>query len=359
MTTPAEVLPTEGTARADVGGMLSRVEDRMSRLLAEERARWSATARWSPAGASAATPVDEVARLLAAGGKRLRPMFCLTGYLAGGGTEVPAIIDAAAALEFLHAFALIHDDVLDDSPLRRGTPTAHARHAARHEASGWQGEPRRYGEGVAILAGDLALVYADRLMAGIPPLARELWAELRIEMIIGQFLDIASAARCDTSPELARWIAVCKSGRYTIHRPLELGAAIAGRADLGPAFERYGAALGEAFQLRDDLIDAFGDTGISGKPAGLDFAQHKMTLLVALAVEADERVAELMRGPAGDRDAAALRDALISLGVREEVERRIASLVRQARDAIQDAPVGRHWKDELARLAHKVAYRDK
>ena len=352
MTTQAETLGGQAEARAEVHGLLTKVEKRMSRLIADERARWTAI------GAGAVTPVDEVAALLAAGGKRLRPMFCLTGYLAAGGTYAPAIVDAAAAVEFLHAFALIHDDVLDDSPLRRGAPTAHIRHADRHQACGWQGESRRYGEGVAILAGDLALVYADWLMADIPPLARDIWSKLRIEMIVGQFVDIASAARFSVSPTLARWIAVCKSGRYTIHRPLELGAAIAGRTDFGSVFEPYGAALGEAFQLRDDLIDAFGDSTTSGKPAGLDFTQQKMTLLMALAIEADKNVAGLLRACAADGDPAALRDALIDLGVRDKVDERIASLVDQARIAIQAAPISQMWKDELADLAYLVGYRN-
>jgi geranylgeranyl diphosphate synthase type I len=353
MTIQVEAPHSQVEAQAEVRSLLARVEERMSGLLAQEQARWSAVS------AGDAAPVDEVTRLLAAGGKRLRPIFCLTGYLASGGTQVPAIIDAAAALEFLHAFALIHDDVLDDSPLRRGVPTTHVRHADQHMACGWQGESRRYGEGVAILAGDLAQAYADWLMADIPPLARDIWAELRIEMIIGQFVDIASAARSDVSPSLARWIAVCKSGQYTIHRPLELGAAIAGRADLGAVFKPYGAALGEAFQLRDDLLDAFGDSATSGKPAGLDFSQHKMTLLAALAIEADKNVAGLLRACAADGDPDALRDALISLGVRDKVEERIASLVGQARAAIAVAPISQVWKDELAGLAHQVAYRNR
>lgn len=345
---------TRTSARAQVGELLSQTEERISRLLAEEHARWSAADV-----EFAAIPVEEVARLLAAGGKRLRPRFCLTGYLAAGAAGAQAIVDAAAALEFLQAFALIHDDVLDDSALRRGAPTVHVRHAARHRDGGWRGEPRRYGEGVAILAGDLAQVYADRLMADVPPLAARVWARLRSEMIIGQFIDITCAARLDSSPALARWIAVCKSGAYTIHRPLELGSAIAGRADLGPFFRRYGTALGEAFQLRDDLIDAFGDGLVSGKPARLDFAQHKMTLLVALAIEADPDVAGLLPAGSDDSEGGAMSEAFIRLGIREEVERRIASLVSEAHAAIAAAPIGECWKAELNDLACQVAYRDK
>ncbi|WUI01353.1 polyprenyl synthetase family protein [Spirillospora sp. NBC_00431] len=335
--------------------LLSRVEVRLRDLLAGERSRWSAI------DPRAAVPVEAVATLVGAGGKRLRPSFCLDGFLAAGGGDAvleQVAVDAAAALEVLQAFALLHDDVLDDSPLRRGKPTAHERHAAAHRDAGWAGESRRYGEGVAALAGDLAHVYASRLVSGLSPAAREIWHELSIEIMIGQYLDIRVAAERIADPELSRWIALCKSGRYTVHRPLTLGAAIAGRLDLAPAFERYGAALGEAFQLRDDLIDAFGDSTVSGKPTRLDFAQQKMTLLVALAIQRDDRISQLLadRSTGGG---AALAQMITDMDVRGEVERRIDHLVEQAQSAIETAPLDAGWREELARVAVQVAYRQK
>jgi geranylgeranyl diphosphate synthase type I len=333
--------------------LLSQVEDRLRGLLATETSRWSAVDH------RAAVPVEAVAALIGSGGKRLRPAFCLNGFLSAGGDPArePVAVDAAAALEVLHAFALLHDDVLDDSPLRRGEPTAHERHASVHRAAGWAGEPRRFGEGVAALAGDLAHIYADRLVSALSPAAREIWHELRTEIIIGQYLDIRVAAERIADPELSRWIAVCKSGRYTVHRPLVLGAFIAGRQDLAPAFTRYGAALGEAFQLRDDLIDAFGDSAVSGKPTGLDFAQQKMTLLVALAMCRDDRVSRLLAGQSVG--GATLAQIVTDLGVRDEVERRIGHLVEQAQAAIARAPLAPEWRDELARVAVQAAYRQK
>ena len=333
--------------------LLVRVEDRLRDLLATE------TSRWLAVNPRAAVPVEAVAALVGAGGKRLRPAFCVSGFLAVGGAsaQAPVAVDAAAALEMLHAFALLHDDVLDNSPLRRGQPTAHERHAAVHIAGGWAGEPRRFGEGVAALAGDLAHIYADRLVSALSPAAREIWHELRTEIVIGQYLDIRVAAERTADPELCRWIAVCKSGRYTVHRPLLLGAAIADRLDLAPAFARYGAALGEAFQLRDDLIDAFGDSASSGKPTGLDFDQQKMTLLVALAMQRDDRISRLLAGQSAG--GATLAEIITDLDVRGEVERRIDRLVEQAQAAIAAAPLDPGWHDELARLAVQVAYRQK
>jgi len=360
MSAIAKDIVTPAQARS---ALLGQVEDRLHGLLAAE------TSRWSAVDPRAAVPVEVAAALIASGGKRLRPAFCLSGFLSAGGdpAQEPVAVDAAAALEMLHAFALLHDDVLDDSPLRRGKPTAHERHAAAHRAAGWAGEPRRFGEGVAALAGDLAHIYADRLVSALSPAARGIWDELRTEIIIGQYLDIRVAAERIADPELSRWIAICKSGRYTVHRPLALGAAIAGRLDLVPAFTRYGAALGEAFQLRDDLIDAFGDSTVSGKPTGLDFARQKMTLLVTLAMPRDDRISRLLAGQNGDgtadgaaeeaADGATLAQLITDLDVRGEVEDRIGQLVEQAQAAIAIAPLDPGWRDELARVAVEVAYR--
>lgn len=327
--------------------MLAQVEGRIAALLGDERRRWSMVDQ------RGAVPVDTIAALVGEGGKRLRPAFCLSGYLAAGGDPAgEVVVDAAAALEFLHTFALLHDDVLDDSSMRRGAPTAHVVHAEEHHAKGWRGESRRFGEGIANLAGDLAHIYADRLAGALPAGGRELWSELKTEVIVGQYFDVAVAAEFLPDPALSRWIADCKSGRYTIHRPLLLGASIAGRDDLDDAFGRYGHALGEAFQLRDDLIDAFGDSDLSGKPAGLDFEDNKMTLLLALAIERDAGIADLLTG-----DPAPLRKALEEMGVRTEVESRIDQLVEEARQAAGEAPVEPVWRTELAEMAIRTAYR--
>lgn len=332
--------------------IMERVEQRLADFLAGERAQWG------PVDERGAVPVEAVASLVAAGGKRLRPIFCVSGFLAAGGDPADAtIVDVSAGLELVHVSALIHDDVLDDSSLRRGAPTVHALHSAEHAASSWLGESRRYGEGVAILAGDLADVYADRLAHALSPRAREIWGRLRTEIIIGQFLDVAVAAQSVIDPEVSRWIAVCKSGRYSIQQPLVLGAAVAGRYDLAADFAEYGEALGEAFQLRDDLIDAFGDVHTAGKPVGLDLEQHKMTLLLARAAEQDERVRELVAESTWD--VPRLRALLAEIGVADEIEEYIGILTSRARDAINEAPIDPVWRAELCALAVRVAYRDR
>ncbi|WP_211358168.1 polyprenyl synthetase family protein [Amycolatopsis cihanbeyliensis] len=329
---------------------MTRVESRLDAFLATERARWAGV------DSRAGVPVDAVTALVAAGGKRLRPAFCVTGFLgAGGDPDDPTIVDCAAGLELIHVAALIHDDVLDAAEFRRGSPAVHAKYTAEHAALGWRGEPRRYGDGVAILSGDLANVFAERLAHALSPGPRRIWGEMLTEIQVGQFLDMAVAAEGVIEPKLSRWIAVCKSGRYSIHRPLLLGAAIAGREDLAPAFEEYGEALGEAFQLRDDLIDAFGDSETAGKPVGLDLAQHKMTLLLAEAVQRDGRVRKLVSEP--EWDTAALRERLIES--KGDIENRIDVLVERAHRAIDRAPLGAAWRNELTKMAVEVAYRNR
>jgi (E)-4-hydroxy-3-methyl-but-2-enyl pyrophosphate reductase len=354
---PSGLGPPSRGDTGDVGAeLLAEAGARVDELLRAE------CAHWRTVDARAAVPIEAIAELVAAGGKRLRPTFCVSGYLAAGGTaDRNAVIAAAAAVELLHASALIHDDILDNSPTRRGIPTVHAKHTGIHAARGWTGEPRRYGEGVAILAGDLAFSYANRLAVVLPGPATEIWTLMGTEMLVGQQVDIALAADLAPDPDLARWVAVGKSGRYTIQRPLSLGASIAGRPDLQPAFEAYGVAAGEAFQLRDDLLDAFGDSEATGKPSGLDISDNKMTLLVALAATTDAKVARLVtEGRSnGGWDPERLHAALLASGVRQEIERRIDQLVADAHAALATAPLADGWRRRLGEMAEQVAYRDR
>lgn len=340
--------PSTADLQVSRAALLHQVEEQLDSFLSGEIARWSIVDE------QAAAPIQAIRMLTQAGGKRLRPLFCISGFLAaGGGATSQSIVDAGTAWELLHACALIHDDVMDESPLRRGLPTAHVRHAEEHQRNGWLGAPARYGESVALLAGDLALVYADRFMAAAGPQVRAIWDETRTELIVGQFLDCAIAVRGRPDTRLARWIARCKSGRYTIERPLTLGATLAGRTDLTAAFEEYGAALGEAFQLRDDLLDVVGDTAVVGKPTSLDVEGHKMTLLMSLAMERDEQVCAAVdagRPP---------RELLLDSGACAAVEHHIGRLVERARDALDRAPLNGWWRREFSELAQRVAYRVK
>ena len=228
-------------------------------------------------------PMEQIGRLVLGGGKRLRPSFCHWGFVgAGGQAGDQRIIDAGAALELMHAFALFHDDVMDDAGSRRGTPTTHTVFADAHAAAGWAGESRRFGEGVAILVGDLAFVMADQLLIDAPRDAWVIWNELRTELNIGQLLDIVGSVQGDRRLDKAERICRYKSGKYTVERPLHLGAVLAApdrAAELLPALSAYGLPLGDAFQMRDDVMGAFGDEAVTGKPVGGDLREGKPTPL--------------------------------------------------------------------------------
>jgi geranylgeranyl diphosphate synthase type I len=230
-----------------------------------------------------------------AGGKRLRPTFAYWGWrgLVGPGASADPVLPALAALELLHAFALAHDDVMDGSTTRRGRPTAHRKFAAEHAAAGRRGDPDRFGEAAAVLLGDLCLVWADRLMgrAAVPAerfqAARRCYDRMRVEAVAGQYLDILGEAEpAAWSVERALRVTRLKTASYTVQRPLHFGAALAGAAGTGAvlsAYSRYGLAVGEAFQLRDDLLGAYGDPLVTGKPAADDLRTGKPTALLMIA----------------------------------------------------------------------------
>ena len=338
----------------------SRVEARIEGLLTAE------IERWVQVDAALVDPLASLRSLVLAGGKRLRPAFCHWAFVAGGGDPSDGrVVDAGAALELLHTFALIHDDVMDGSVTRRGLDAVHVDFESRHTLGEWRGEGRRFGEGVAILVGDLAFVYADLLLADAPRAAVEVFTELRLEVNIGQYLDLVGTVRGVTTPAAAQRIAVYKSGKYTVERPLHLGAALADRFDeLAGPLSAYGLPLGEAFQLRDDLLGAFGDEGLLGKPVGDDLREGKPTALVAIAVErATGEAARILheglgRRDLGDDEIAALQDVLVGTGAVAEVEARIDSLVQSSLDALAGAPLAGEPRERLVELAQFVAGRD-
>ncbi len=347
----AQLLP------ADLQAIAERVEVRVDALLTEERLRWSAL------DPSLAEPLEALRALVLAGGKRLRPAFCHWGFVgAGGQADDPAIVDAGAAFELLQGFALVHDDVMDGSAVRRGAPSVHRRFLDRHEAAGWTGESRRFGEGAAILIGDLALVYADRLLPSGPPELAHLWDELRVEVNIGQYLDLVGTVTGRTDRANAHRIARYKSGKYTIERPLQLGATLARRPDLVEPLSRYGDPLGEAFQLRDDVLGVFGDTLQTGKPVGDDLREGKPTLLIAIAHElAVDGQADLL-ARVGDPDldeeaVAALQDLLAGCGALAAVEAEIATLAARAVAALDHIAISPPARRALRDLAAFVVAR--
>ncbi|MDA0567525.1 polyprenyl synthetase family protein [Streptomonospora sp. S1-112] len=331
--------------------------------------------------AGAAEFADEVVRRLAdftlSGGKRLRPAFAWWGWRAAGGPadgpRARAALRAGAALELLHACALVQDDVMDGSALRRGRPALHVALAREHAERGWAGRAERYGESVAVLAGDLALAWAEDLFTeaaaalGAGSAAREPWRHVRSELIAGQFLDLRAQAGGDAEPDTALRVDRLKTAAYSVERPLHLGAALAGADDaLVRALRGYGTAIGTAFQLRDDLLGVYGDPAATGKPVGDDIREGKPTLLWAVGLRrARERggaAESALREAAGDpaltearvRDLGAL---LTDLGARAEVEARIAHTVRTGLAHLGKARVPAAARAALEAMAAQAADR--
>lgn len=287
------------------------------------------------------------------GGKRLRAAFLYWGYRAGGGTDGEAVIRAATAMEFFQAAALLHDDVMDDSDTRRGMPAAHRRLADDHADAGWGGSGDRFGVAGAILAGNLCLTWSDELFAtsGLTVAeldrARPVFARMRTQLMGGQFLDVLESVRGwdeqSTEQRIARARRVIryKSAKYTIEHPLLIGAEAAGvSATDRAALSAYGLDLGEAFQLRDDVLGVFGDPVQTGKPAGDDLREGKRTVLVALTLDhADPPTVALFEKLLGLPDldppgVDGLREAISGSGALQRVEAMIVDLVASARTAL-------------------------
>lgn len=312
-------------------------------------------------------PLVEAAAALLAGGKRLRAAFCYWGWRGAGSADEDAIVNAATCLEFFHAAALIHDDLIDGSDTRRGIPSAHRRFAAVHEQSGWQGDPSRFGNAAALLLGDLCLGWSDELLnnSGLSEAAlrrgRPVFERMRTELIGGQFLDILEQASGAQDPvgqaARARQVIRHKSAKYSVEHPLRLGGLLAGGAErLLASYSGYGLALGEAFQLRDDVLGVFGDPERTGKPAGDDLREGKRTVLVAYAQErASAAQTAVMDKFLGDRslDPVALdelREIIVDTGALQRVERLIADLVARSAAALSEAEIGAEPRAALAGL---------
>jgi geranylgeranyl diphosphate synthase type I len=343
-----------------LAGIATRVDTRLRALLDAEYARWTA---FDP---DLATPLAEVGRLVLSGGKRLRPAFTYWGFVGAGGDPAdPAVLDAGGAFELMHAFALFHDDVMDDAASRRGAPTTHVVFADRHSAGAWSGEARRFGEGIAILVGDLAFVYADQMLTGAPIEAWSIWNELRVELNIGQLLDIMGGVSNDRRRDKAERICRYKSGKYTIERPLHLGAALAAperSAELQPQLSAYGLPLGDAFQMRDDVLGAFGEEAVTGKPVGGDLREGKPTPLLARAVDAATPAQGAVLDRVGrpdlsDDEVAAIQQVIVDTGALADLEATITRLTDEAIAAIGRAEITTEARDELVALAHYVSWR--
>jgi geranylgeranyl diphosphate synthase type I len=357
-----------GTAPAGAGAtpVAGPAPERFAALLADFRARFETRlAAWLAARRRAveaelpeALPlVDAAADLATAGGKRLRPALVHFTHLACGGGAGEAALAIGTAVELFHAYLLVHDDVMDHAAVRRGLPAAHERFAALHRERGWGGDAGDFGRSAAILVGDLAHTWAAEIFAAAGTDAaagrrRELeriFAALGAEVIGGQLLELRLAAQGRADEEELLRVLRLKSGRYSFERPIELGAVLAGApAATRAALARYGRALGEAFQLQDDVLGLYGDAGAVGKPVGGDLAGGKYTFLVHFALERlDGAAAASVRAALGRADlapveaeaaAAAIRDSGALDRVREMIDERLDQARAELAAAFDERP---------------------
>ncbi|HKT04513.1 MAG TPA: polyprenyl synthetase family protein [Rugosimonospora sp.] len=341
-----------------------RVQRALATYLARHRERLAAV---DPALLPVA---DAIRDFVLGGGKRLRPAFAYWGFLGAGGTDSDELVATLAALELVHASALIHDDVIDASDTRRGVPSVHRRFADLHTASGWAGDPAQFGRASAILLGDLCLVWSDELLSrsGLDAArldrARPVFDEMRTEVTVGQYLDVHAQVTGDSSIERAGKVARYKSAKYTVERPLLLGAALAGATPaVCDAYRGYGLPLGEAFQLRDDVLGVYGDPARTGKPAGDDLREGKRTFLVAAALEgADPADGKVLLDGLGDSGldesrVARLRGIIRDSGALARAEARIAELTARALAALSTVDLCGGAARALAELATAATQR--
>ncbi len=372
---PATAVITVLRPRPEVTGTLEdqlrRVDARLDRAMAELDLAWRAALD----GAEEAAVLGRfdlpllLRQSLTAGGKRIRPAMTQLGWSAAGGEPdtlgAEHAVTLGAALELLHTFALIHDDVMDASARRRGRPTIHVLAASLHAAADGLGDPRRFGESVAILLGDLAHAETAHLIGGLPAPLRHRWREMTIELVCGQRGDLSGSAAPAFDHAEAQRVGRLKSGCYTIRRPLELGAVAAGAsAEALGRLGRFGEALGAAFALRDDALGVWGDPHVTGKPAGDDLISGKPTMIIALARQRltgrDHELLDRVGTPAlRSADVAELQAVLYRSGVHAEVERMIEAKVESALAALDTSVLRPAAVLELTRMAHRIAWRDR
>lgn len=347
-------MSTQAFALEEHQAIRESVENKLRSFLNEK------VARMAPGEARRAA--QQLRDFVLRGGKRMRPLFCYWGWRGAGGRDAGEIFPVAAAVELFHVAALIHDDIIDQSDLRRGKPTMHRLFTQVHGEARWRGDSRHFGVSAALLAGDASLVWSEELFhdgwrAGRSAAAMAVFAQLRADAVHGEYLDLFGEARWGSIADALEVIRH-KTARYTVRDPLQLGARVAGATeDLIASYGTFGLLVGEAYQLRDDLFGFFGDPRTTGK-SNLDDIRHgKMTVLMAIArdlagpLEA-ERIASLY-GAAwiGDKEAAELREIVESSGARAVVEEMIHERREGALRELEIADIQSDARAALRQLA--------
>jgi len=304
--------------------------------------------------------VDEVKRFVSAGGKRVRPAFLYSGYIAAGGKAHAAATFASLCVEFLHTFALIHDDIIDKSDTRRGRATSHKAFENTHKSKKYPGDREHFGLSSAILAGDLAFTFAEEILTSSPfpqerlRRARYFFDQMKFQVISGEYLDVLGSYKKRLTEEEVLNILEYKTAKYTVERPLQIGAMLAGaEVDILEAFTAYGIPLGQAFQLQDDILGIFGDAEKIGKPVGADIREGKKTVLITktyeLASKREEQLLDRVVGnfAATDKDLYRVKEIIYSVGAYDYAIKLSHRLIDQAKTAIDKDKYGGEGKEYL------------
>ena len=335
-------------------------------------------------------PVHLMASQMLCGGKRMRPAFCVWGFVSAAGIpsdeDLKPLLAAAGSLDVLHVSALVHDDLMDSSDLRRGRPAAHRQFEALHANAGWLGDSAAFGRSGAILLGDLLVMWSAQMLhgAGLDQSTLEralpIVEAMRTEVTCGQYLDIVAQAHplrkrapaigslrptIELALDDASRVVEYKAARYTVQRPCQMGAALGGADDeLYFALGAYGSPLGRAFQFRDDLLGVFGDPKVTGKPAGDDLREVKRTVLVAHTYahggEAGQKLLlQRLGDPAlDDTGISELQEVIVESGARDAVESMISEYYERALKTLHDTEITEEGRAGLTALADAAVRRD-
>lgn len=352
--------PDAAAALREIDSLLSAEIDGLSQL-------WASSASATGLDVLALDLPIWLGELLIGQGKQLRAQLAYWGFIAAGGRHgTPGyrqLIEVAAALETLHLFALIHDDVMDQAPERRGRPAAHMQATEWHRQAAASGTADRFGENLAILLGDLAQTLAARLAGGLSGPLRRLWHEMWVELIAGQRADLTGAAAGRRDLAYAEAVATLKSGRYSVTRPLQLGATAAGADQrILDQLQVFGDQLGRAFALRDDYLGIWGDPAVTGKSTTNDLVAGKATLPLGLAAERLQGADAELLGRVGTTDFTAadvpeLAAAMRAAGIDTEIEAQIDRAMAASMTALGSDLLTESGRAGLARAARAIAWR--
>ncbi len=347
----------------------TRVEQSFNSLLADFRGRLESDLReWLAEKERHATSESQAAheltgvlsRFVDRDGKRIRPALLYYTYQACRGQSEDKAMTMAMAAELLHTYLLIHDDIMDRADTRRGEPAVHVLFSDLHQSWRWSGNSDHFGESVAILVGDLAESYAMELFSSVevaPEVAvefRRCFSTMCQEVIIGQYLEMTAGYRRDLGEEELLRVLQMKSGRYSVERPVQLGALLARAPEaMRRELTLYGAKIGEAFQLQDDLLGMFGDAETVGKPVGSDLVEGKFTVLIhhtlskLSATEGESLLAALGSPGLSDSEVLHFQKLIESSGARQRVEEMIEERMEAARLALEGLDLERSGADFL------------